>query len=197
MLDLNLRETVLEDQTIDVTADGVTRAFIIPQPPADPATTYFVRLTLTDSRGAQMSTNFYWLSTKSRRPRLGGHEVVLHADQAPRRPDGSQHACPRPAWRSRPSPRSAARTRMLESWSSRTRDRAGLSDSPEADRSRNRATKPLPVFWDANYFELLPGEKRDIRVTLPASASAAGARGSRRRRGTSARATVQMSRGTR
>ena len=25
----------------------------------------------------------------------------------------------------------------------------------------------LPVFWDANYFELLPGEKRRIRVTYP------------------------------
>ena len=25
----------------------------------------------------------------------------------------------------------------------------------------------LPVFWDANYFELLPGEKRRVRVTFP------------------------------
>jgi hypothetical protein len=23
------------------------------------------------------------------------------------------------------------------------------------------------VFWDANYFELMPGEKRAIRVTFP------------------------------
>ena len=25
----------------------------------------------------------------------------------------------------------------------------------------------LPVFWEANYFELMPGEKRDIRVAYP------------------------------
>jgi exo-1,4-beta-D-glucosaminidase len=25
----------------------------------------------------------------------------------------------------------------------------------------------LPVFWEDNYFELLPGETREIRVTFP------------------------------
>jgi hypothetical protein len=30
----------------------------------------------------------------------------------------------------------------------------------------------LPVFWGANYFELMPGEKRSIRVTYPRPADA-------------------------
>ena len=25
------------------------------------------------------------------------------------------------------------------------------------------------MFWDANYFELMPGEKRDVRVAYPRS----------------------------
>ena len=29
----------------------------------------------------------------------------------------------------------------------------------------------LPVYWDANYFELMPGEKRSIRVTVPRQSS--------------------------
>jgi len=31
----------------------------------------------------------------------------------------------------------------------------------------------LPVFWDDNYFALVPGEKRDVRVALPRQARAA------------------------
>jgi exo-1,4-beta-D-glucosaminidase len=64
VLDLNLRETFAKTETIDVAADGVARLFAVPQPPADPATTYFVRLTLDDSSGARVSTNFYWLSSR-------------------------------------------------------------------------------------------------------------------------------------
>ena len=33
----------------------------------------------------------------------------------------------------------------------------------------------LPVFWDDNYFELLPGETRAIRVAYPRSQRRSGA----------------------
>ena len=48
---------------VDVPADGVVRAFEIPDLKGI-GPTYFVRLDLTDAAGKQVSTNFYWLSTR-------------------------------------------------------------------------------------------------------------------------------------
>jgi exo-1,4-beta-D-glucosaminidase len=47
---------------VDLPADGVVRAFTIPDL-ANLSKTYFVSLTLEDKRGAVLSRNFYWLST--------------------------------------------------------------------------------------------------------------------------------------
>ncbi len=60
---LDLTEKFSREAKVDVSADGVVKPFVIPQIEGL-STTYFVRLTLTDESGKQVSSNFYWLSTK-------------------------------------------------------------------------------------------------------------------------------------
>src|SRR5262249_7034662 len=63
VLNFDLAEKFKREATIDVAADGVTRAFAIPQT-SELSTTYFVRLLMHDAAGNEVSRNFYWLSTE-------------------------------------------------------------------------------------------------------------------------------------
>ena len=166
VLDLDLRETFTKTQTIDVSADGVTRAFTIPPPPADPATTYFVRLTLADASGAQLSTNFYWLSSRPDELDWAGTKWFYtptrrHADlTAVTRLPATRLAIA--SERSNGVQDEDARVVVVENTGTALAFQIHLLlvDAESGDEL-------LPVFWDANYFELLPGEKRRIRVTYP------------------------------
>ena len=59
----DLTEKFSKETTLDVPSDGVVRVVAIPEL-SDLTTTYFVRLALEDAEGKNLSTNFYWLSTK-------------------------------------------------------------------------------------------------------------------------------------
>jgi len=59
--DVESRELDSRNAKVDVDADGVTKVFAIP---AIRQATYFVRLSLADASGREVSSNFYWLSSK-------------------------------------------------------------------------------------------------------------------------------------
>ncbi|MGO9263133.1 MAG: glycoside hydrolase family 2 protein [Bryobacteraceae bacterium] len=59
---LDMSVKFAKDAILDVTEDSTTRVFTIPEI-AGLSATYFVNLTLTDAAGAEVSRNFYWLST--------------------------------------------------------------------------------------------------------------------------------------
>lgn len=62
VLDIASAEKWSKTASVDVAADGVVRAFTIPDI-ANLSKTYFVALALEDSAGKVLSRNFYWLST--------------------------------------------------------------------------------------------------------------------------------------
>ena len=167
VFDLDLRERFSNAQTVDVPADGVTRALTIP-PPTGPPTTYFVRLTLTDATSTTVSTNFYWLSTSPDELDWAGTKwyytpTKRHADLT--------------ALGRLPATTLAITTEPSASNASRDEDARNVTvtntGSALAFQVRLKLIEAesgeeiLPVFWDANYFELMPGEKRTIRVTHP------------------------------
>ena len=51
-----------QNETVDVTSDKATVAFMVPQP-AELSTTYFLKLVAFEKNGKVASDNFYWLST--------------------------------------------------------------------------------------------------------------------------------------
>jgi exo-1,4-beta-D-glucosaminidase len=156
------------DAAIDIPPDGVVRALTIPVPP-DLTKTYFLRLRLTDAAGRELSRNFYWLSTIEdvldwKNTKWYYTPTTRHADMT------ALAALP---------PTKLTITPRFEGHGSAGTARVSVTNSGNAlaFQVRLKAVDPrdgrelLPVFWEDNYFELFPGETREIRVTYPPTAS--------------------------
>jgi len=155
---LNLAEKFKREATVDVAADGVARALTIPQIPGL-TTTYFVRLLLQDPAGHEYSRNFYWLSTEDDELNWAKTEwyytpTTRHANLT------GLAALP-------PTTVETAVTPATDGFRVRVRNtgralafqvRLKLADP-------STGTEILPVYWSDNYFELLPGEAREVAVS--------------------------------
>jgi len=169
VLDLGLKERFTRSEVVDVPADAVVRVMTLPEP-ADLGPTYFVKLDLHDGSGRALDSNFYWLSGK---PDVMQWEksdwfhvpVTSHADLTALqrlRPTRLSVSARRPA--STPQGREAV---------VRVRNE-GRALAFQVRLKLVRGGKDvLPVIWEDNYFALLPGEAREVRVTYPEGDAAA------------------------
>jgi exo-1,4-beta-D-glucosaminidase len=166
VLDFALKTRFTQEATLDVGPDGVARALAIPAVPGLTGT-YFLRLALRDAAGRTASSNFYWLPTR-----------------------GDVLDWPRTKWYYTPVRRHADLT-MLERLPETTLRVSAGFDPPGEETSgavkvenagsalafqvRLKLTQGeggeevLPAYWEDNYFELLPGESREVQVTFPTS----------------------------
>jgi exo-1,4-beta-D-glucosaminidase len=164
VFDFALAEKHAQEATVSVDPDGVARAFVLPSPEGL-TRTYFLRLGLEDSSGRTVSRNFYWLSTQ---------EDVLDPKQT--------------KWYYTPTKVHSDLTALAKLPHTRLALEAQAGDRPGEGRSRVRVENKgqalafqvhlkltdgpggaeiLPVYWEDNYFELLPGEAREVTVTYP------------------------------
>jgi exo-1,4-beta-D-glucosaminidase len=149
---------------VSVAADSVARSIVVPKPDGL-SPTYFLRLALEDEQGKLVSRNFYWLSTR---------EDVLDPKKV--------------KWYYTPTKVHAD----LSALATLPATTLGAHATSEGDSARvvventgkalaflvhlrmvdpKSGEEALPVFWEDNYFELMPGEKRELRVSWPRSAS--------------------------
>jgi exo-1,4-beta-D-glucosaminidase len=164
LFDLSLTPTFSKEHVLDVAADGVTSVFAIPRPP-ESSGMYFLRLTLTDAASTPVSQNFYWLPSKPDVLDWGKTAwyytpVTSHADLT--------------ALAKLPPTRLAITQRSLgsagESGAIVTVENVGTALAFQVHLTLvdpGSGDEVLPVFWDDNYFALMPGEKREIRVSHP------------------------------
>jgi exo-1,4-beta-D-glucosaminidase len=169
VLDLDAKERFARSEVVDVPADGVVRALTLPEP-AGLGPTYFVRLDLHDAAGRALDSNFYWLSST---PDVMDWEkndwfhvpVTSHADLT---------ALARmPATRLSLSARRAASTAQGREAVVRVRNEGKSLAFQVRLKLTRGGTDVLPVLWEDNYFALLPGEAREVRVSYPEGAAAA------------------------
>ena len=156
---LDLREEFSKVVTVDVPADSSTS--VLKLPPIDGLSrTYFVKLALEDSSAKLVSSNFYWLSTQ---------------------PDVSNWA----KGNGRYTPiQTYADMKDLENLPAAQVSVASRTDARGSDEAvRVTISNPTsqlaffvhltvrkgkdgedikPIYWDDNYFPLMPGEKREI-----------------------------------
>jgi exo-1,4-beta-D-glucosaminidase len=162
LVDFDLKERFQQVQKIDIAADSIVRAFTIPEQ-AGLTRTYFLRLTLSDGSGKLVSNNFYWLSTQK--------DVLA----------------PKSEWYYTPTTQHGDVTALA------TLPKTTLEVGAPAGRVVVRNSGPalafmvrlklveasgeeiLPVFWQDNYFSLMPGESREIAVATQDGAPAAAA----------------------
>ncbi len=167
VLDLDLAPRFSREAVVDVGADALARAFEIPAL-TGLSSTYFVRLDLADAAGRSLGTNFYWLATRDdvldfARTEWFYTPVTQHADLTALARLGATTLAVAP---------------IVETGSAGVRQvRVSNTGRALAFQVRLKLTEGtsgregLPVWWDANYFALLPGESRDVRVSSSPSAS--------------------------
>jgi exo-1,4-beta-D-glucosaminidase len=169
VMDLGLKPSFARSQVVDVPADGVVRAMTLPDP-KDAGPTYFVKLDLHDAAGRALDSNFYWLSSKPDVMDWAKSDwfhvpVTSHADlTALARLPSTRLSVAARAAQSTPEGRQAV---------VRVRNEGrGLAFQVRLKLTR-AGTDVLPVLWEDNYFALLPGETREVRVSYPDGNAAA------------------------
>jgi exo-1,4-beta-D-glucosaminidase len=158
---LDMTEMYSQQTPLDIAADGVARLFKLPQP-AGLSTTYFVKLTLQDAAGKPLSANFYWLSTRAEtldKPKPSAYFYTPTKDFA----DFTllTNLPPVQVKLSATTARqgdAAITTVKIENPSKALAFFVHLKVTRAGEEI-------LPVVWEDNYFELIPGEKRSLTAT--------------------------------
>jgi exo-1,4-beta-D-glucosaminidase len=127
--------------------------------------TYFVRLTLADDGGKTVDSNFYWLSTQPDVSNWGAGNgrytpIQTYADltgleQLPR-------VKVKAASRSEQQGKDQVEHVTVENTGSGLAFMVHLTA-----RNATNGADVKPVYWEDNYFELMPGERREVTVTFP------------------------------
>ena len=161
--DLNLQELFSREGTTDVAADGVAKMFAIPEPPAQ-NTTYFLNLQLYRRTGELASRNFYWLSTKPDVLDFNKTEwyytpLTSFADFKPLA--GLPKATVRAFLKTHEAGEESGGHVTVENTGT------GIAFLVRLRLLKQKGqTEILPVFWEDNYFSLMPGEKREVAVNV-------------------------------
>jgi len=158
-----------QEQSVDVPADAAVKAFTLPKPDGL-TTTFFVKLDLRDAAGKTVSDNFYWLSAKADTLDWAHKQDTVYTPQAEFGDLTGLNSLPQIKLQS-----AAVLEQKPGSTAGIARVRVTNSSASLAFQVRLRLANKkdgldiTPVFWDDNYFSLLPGEERTISVTYDAS----------------------------
>jgi exo-1,4-beta-D-glucosaminidase len=169
LYDDSLHERFSGQAQTDVDADGVAKVLTLPTEAFGPRSpVYFVKLDLQTNDGKTASTNFYWLSPKKNTYEWGktdykytpvsSYEDFTALQNLPKaKIDVSARAA------------STADGPVVHLTVKNSSDHLAFQVRLGV-RKKGQDAEILPVFWDDNYIELMPGESREISARyLPTS----------------------------
>jgi exo-1,4-beta-D-glucosaminidase len=167
LYNIDAKQAASRDATIDLPADAATKAFDLPTP-ANLSTTYFLKLQLHDASGTLVSDNFYWLSTKLDTMDWKHKKDTVYTPQKDFADLTGLNSLPQVKLEATAKTRS-----VLTGPDPRNIDLTIKNPSSSlAFMVHLRATKGpngddfVPVFWNDNYFSLLPGEEKKLSVSF-------------------------------
>ena len=167
LYNIDAKEAGSQEKIIDLAADAATKAFDLPKP-ANLSTTYFLKLWLHDPSGALVSDNFYWLSTKPDTMDWKHKKDTVYTPQKDFADLTGLNSLPQIKLEAHASSMSDSIQGMIHV---RLKNPAGSV----AFMVHLRATKDtngddlVPIFWDDNYFSLLPGEEKTLSASFATS----------------------------
>lgn len=161
--DINAKEKASKEATIDLASDSSTKAFDLPAPD-DLSTTYFLKLQLRDGAGKVVSDNFYWLSRKADTLDWKNKQDTVYTPQAQFGDLKGLNSLPQ--------------VKLDIKSAAGRHDGHGITQVTIKNPTGSIAfmVHPrltvgkggddlTPVFWEDNYFSLLPGEERTVKAT--------------------------------
>src|SRR5215469_16630727 len=171
LINMDGKEVQSRDGNLDIDADAAAKAFDLPAP-ANLSTTYFLKLYLYDASGKLLSDNFYWLSTKLDTLDWSKRKDTVYTPQ--------KDFADLTLLNSRPPVKLDLATEVHHAGGKGVLTVKVKNPSASvAFQVHFRVTKGkdgddlVPIFWEDNYFSLLPGEEK----TVSAAADPADAEG--------------------
>lgn len=167
LLNIDGKVAATKDVTVDLAADSATKALDLPKPDSL-STTYFLKLELRDSSGKLLSENFYWLSTKPDTMDWTARKDTVYTPQKDFGDLTGLNSMPQvtldvKAELHREATKDAIRLRLKNPSSS-----VAFQVHPRVTKGKD-GDDLVPIFWDDNYFSLLPGEEKTVSVTFDPS----------------------------
>jgi len=157
------REIDSRNVKVDLPADAAVKAFDLSNP-ANLSKTYFLKLYLHDASGKLISDNFYWLSTKLDTLDWSRRKDTVYTPQ--------KEFADLTGLNSLPQVRlDLTASALQETGKGIITVKVKNPSSSVAFQVHFRATKGkdgddiVPIFWDDNYFSLLPGEEKTLSAT--------------------------------
>jgi len=157
------------ESALDIGADTAAQAFDAPKP-ANLSTTYFLKLELRDASGKLLSDNFYWLSTKLDTIDWGRRKDTVYTPQKEFADLTGLNSLPQVKLEMSSSAQQAngkgSVTVKVKNPS------ASVAFQVHLRLTKDKGGDDLvPIFWEDNYFSLLPGEEKTVAATYdPADA---------------------------
>jgi exo-1,4-beta-D-glucosaminidase len=166
LYDFDMHERFSKQGSIDVGGDAVAKALTLPDEALDSASpVYFVALKLEDDGGKTVSTNFYWISAK---------KTVYDWSKTTYRFTPASSYEDFTALRSLPNTGALDVSASIEAGVEGPAVRAKVRNPSDKlafqvrlaverqHESPSNGEEILPVLWQDNYIELMPGESREI-----------------------------------
>ncbi len=145
---------------IDLTADSSTKAFDLPKP--DGLTpTYFLKLELHDAAGKLLSENFYWLSTKPDVLDWARRNDTVYTPQKEFGDLTGLNGLPKAKVAIAKVVNVSGGDSTLTVTAENKSDSVAFMVHPRLTRG-NGGDDVTPIFWNDNYFSLLPGESKSV-----------------------------------
>ena len=160
LYDLEAKEKASREAALDLAADSSTKAFPVPKP-EDLGPTYFLRLELHDAFGKVVSNNFYWLSSKADVMDYAKTKGTAYTPEASFADLTRLNELPKVGLVAH----STVRVKGASGGVHVTVENPGksLAFMVHLRLAKGKGGEDVtPIFWDDNYFSLLPGEKKEV-----------------------------------
>jgi len=171
LYNIDAKEAGSRDATIDLPADAATKAFDL-STPANLSTTYFLKLQLHDTSGNLVSDNFYWLSTKLDTMDWKHKKDTVYTPQKDFADLTGLNSLPQVKLEVRATSNGTGEKGTIELHVKNTSNSVAFMIHPRLTKGPN-GDDLVPIFWDDNYFSLLPGEEKTVSAHLAISDLAA------------------------
>jgi len=164
LYNIDAKEAGSRDATIDLPADAATKALDLPTP-ANLSPTYFLKLQLHDASGALISDNFYWLSTKPDTMDWKHKKDTVYTPQKDFADLTGLNSLPQVKLDVQSSARGTGETGMIQLHVKNTSSSVAFMVHPRLTKGPD-GDDLVPIFWDDNYFSLLPDEEKTVSASF-------------------------------
>jgi exo-1,4-beta-D-glucosaminidase len=167
LYNIDAKEAASRDASIDLPADAATKAFDLPAP-ENLSITYFVKLQLNDATGNLISDNFYWLSSKLDTMDWKRKKDTVYTPQKDFADLTGLNSLPQVQLDVQASAQGTGDTGMIRLHVKNPSSAVVFMVHPRLTKGKG-GDDLVPIFWDDNYFSLLPGEGKSVSASFASS----------------------------